>query len=89
MITIRQVKTKKSSTSAIIRSAAFVRGFNEVKKGIALVYDAYPPDANKQWDYERGRLFGLRFHGALKTGAKVNYSAAVMLGVEFHNKSLI
>jgi hypothetical protein len=86
---IRQVQTKNTTTSAVIRSRAFVLGFNEVKTGRPLNYDAYPYDSNKQWDYERGRQFALCFNGALKQGAKVSYTAAMMLGVELHRKSII
>ena len=86
---IRQVPTKNTTCTAVIRSSAFVKGFGEVKAGKPLNYDAYPCDCNKQWDYERGRQFALLFNGALKKGAKVTMSAAVMLGVELHRKSII
>jgi hypothetical protein len=86
---IRQIPTKNTTTTAVIRSSAFVKGFGEVKAGKPLNYDAYPHDANKQWDYERGRQFALCFNGALKKGAKVTMSAAVMLGLELHRKSII
>ena len=85
---IRQVQTTNTTTTAIIRSRAFVLGFNEVKTGRPLNYDAFR-DANDQWNYERGRQFGLCFNGALKNGAKVTHSAALMLGVEIHRKSII
>jgi len=86
---IRQVPTKNTTTSAVIRSSAFVKGFAEVKKGKPLNYDAYPHEANKQWDYERGRQFALCFNGTLKIGAKVSNTAALMLGIELHRKSII
>lgn len=86
---IRQIATKTTTTTAVIRSSAFVKGFGEVKKGKPLNYDAYPYDSNKQWDYERGRQFALCFNGALKNGSKVTHSAALMFGVELHRKSII
>ena len=86
---IRQVPTKNTTTTAVIRSSAFVKGFGEVKAGKPLNYDAYPHDANKQWDYERGRQFALCFNGTLKIGAKVSRTAAVMLGIELHRKSIV
>jgi hypothetical protein len=85
---IRQIQTKPTTTTAVIRSRAFVRGFNEVKAGKPLNYDAFL-DSNDQWNYERGRQFALLFNGALKKGAKVTMSAALMLGVELHRKSII
>lgn len=86
---IRQVQTKPTTTTtAVIRSRAFVQGFNEVKAGKPLNYDAFL-DSNDQWNYERGRQFALLFNGALKKGAKVTMSAALMLGVELHRKSII
>ena len=86
---IRQVQTKQTSTASVIRSSAFVKGFAEVKKGKPLNYDAYPYDANKQWDYERGRQFAILFNGKIKNGARVTYSAELMFGVELHRKSII
>jgi hypothetical protein len=86
---IRQIATKTTTTAAVIRTAAFARGFNEVKKGKPLEYDAFPYDANKQWDYERGRQFALLFNGAIKKGAKVTYAAELMFGIELHRKSII
>lgn len=86
---IRQVQTKLTTTAAVIRSSAFVKGFSEVKKGKPLNYDAYPYDTNKQWDYERGRQFALLFMGKIKNGAKVTYSAEMMLGIELARKSII
>jgi hypothetical protein len=85
---IRQIQTKPTTTTAVIRSRAFVQGFNEVKAGKPLNYDAFL-DSNDQWNYERGRQFALCFNGALKRGAKVTMSAALMLGVELHRKSII
>ena len=85
---IRQVPTKSTTTTAVIRSRAFVQVFNEVKAGKPLNYDAFL-DSNDQWNYERGRQFALCFNGALKKGAKVTMSAALMLGVELHRKSII
>ena len=85
---IRQIQTKSTTTTAVIRSRAFVQGFNEVKAGKPLNYDAFL-DSNDQWNYERGRQFALLFNGALKKGAKVTMSAALMLGVELHRKSII
>jgi hypothetical protein len=86
---IRQVPTKNTTTTAVIRSSAFVKGFTEVRKGKPLNYDAYPHETNKQWNYERGRQFALLFDGAIKKGAKVTYAAELMFGVELHRKSII
>jgi hypothetical protein len=85
---IRQIQTKSTTTTAVIRSRAFVKGFNEVKAGKPLNYDAFL-DSNDQWNYERGRQFALLFNGALKKGAKVTHTAALMLGIELHRKSII
>jgi hypothetical protein len=84
----RQIQTKSTTTTAVIRSRAFVQGFNEVKAGKPLNYDAFL-DSNDQWNYERGRQFALCFNGVLKRGAKVSQAAAWSLGLELHNKSII
>ena len=85
---IRQVQTKQTSIASVIRTAAFVRGFKEVKTGKPLNYDAFR-DANEQWNYERGRQFALLFNGAIKRGARVTYTAEHMFGIELHRKSII
>ena len=85
---IRQVQTKNTTCTAVIRSKAFVLGFTEVRNGKALNYDAFR-DANDQWNYERGRQFALLFPGKIKFGAKVSQAAAWSLGLELHNKSII
>lgn len=74
----RQVKTKDVSLKSIIHRAAFVRGFNEVKHGLPMDYDAYlndSDDTNDRWQYERGRLFAYGFNGSLKDGKRVTYEA--------------
>lgn len=72
---IKQISIiKKVPLARVMRSSQFVRGFNEAKKGKPLNYDAYN-DTNPQWYYERGRLFGFVFHGALKSGSKVTWPA--------------
>jgi len=59
---IRQVTTtKKRKLTACMRGKAFVKGFNDKRKGKPLDYEAFPYDTNAQWDYERGRLFACIF----------------------------
>ena len=84
---IRQVQTKNTTCKSIIRSKAFVTGFNEVRSGKPLKYDAFK-DVNDQWNYERGRQFGLLFSGHLKHGQKVTLNAAVNLGYALSIKAI-
>ena len=86
---IKQVPTKNTTCSAVIRSKAFVQGFYEARIGKPLNYDAFPYDTNKQWDYERGRQFAFVFPAKIKFGAKVSQAAIWALGLELHNKSII
>ena len=86
-MSIRQVKTKNTTIKGIMRSAPFVRGFSEARKGVALDYDAYA-DTNQQWAYERGRQFGLIFDGPLKCGKAVNRGAAVQLSLAIYRKEI-
>lgn len=73
---IRQVTTKMAGIQSIMRSAAFVVGFNEVRKGRPLNYEAFA-DPNSQWNYERGRQFSLIFNGPLKKGRTLNIGAVL------------
>jgi hypothetical protein len=58
-----------------MKSAAFNLGFQEIRKGKPMKYDAFPHDCNAQWFYERGRLFACIFTGKLKHGNKLNNAA--------------
>ena len=73
----KQIVTRNVKISTVMRSAAFMRGFNEARKGVAMDYDVFTEsgETSKRWNYERGRLFGFVYAGAIKTGAKVNYDA--------------
>lgn len=73
----QQVHTETATASSIMRSAAFVRGFKEVRKGIPMDYDAFsdPRDRQNRWNYERGRLFGCIYSQALKDGARLKGDA--------------
>jgi len=84
---IRQVKTKTTTIKGIMRSAPFVRGFNEARTGVALDYDAYA-DTNQQWAYERGRQFGFLFDGPLKIGQSINLGAALQFGMALSRKEI-
>jgi len=72
-----QVKTKSTKLRGIMRSAPFVRGFNEAREGVAMDYDAYhgQGETNARWAYERGRLLGIIFEGPLKDGHAVRHTA--------------
>lgn len=74
MAGVQGYKQKTSTAKSIIHKAAFVRGFNEVKKGIPFNYDAYPSMVEME-RYERGRMFAYSFHGDLKDGKRVLWSA--------------
>lgn len=84
---IKQVQTKNTTCRAIIRTKAFVTGFNEVRSGKPFNYDAYR-DSNDQWNYERGRQFALIFKGKLKDGAKVTWGAELNLSLALSQKSI-
>jgi len=87
---MKQVATVNASLLKVMASSAFVRGFNEVKKGKAFDYDAYEDPrernaTNKRWNYERGRLFGHVYSGPLKQGNKIDWSARLAMGIHFHS----
>ena len=51
----KQVETRPTNTSAIMRSADFLRGVDDVRAGRPPSFDEQMEDS---WGYERGRLFG-------------------------------
>lgn len=83
MTTIRQVKTKKVSLQTVMSRKSFMRGFAEAQKGVTMDYDAFNEDTNNRWQYERGRIFGLIYHGQLKQGQRVLYEAQVAYNEAF------
>jgi hypothetical protein len=84
----KQVGTKSTGMRGVIRSAAFVRGFNEARSGVAMDYDAYQErgQTNTRWDYERGRLLGLIYQGPLKYGHRVADTAVRALSEAYRQR---
>ena len=84
-----QVATRHVTLRAVMRSAAFVRGFKEARQGLPMDYNAYdkPRETNERWNYERGRQFGVLYAGAIKDGRTIkhdalwHYSAAIRLNL--------
>jgi hypothetical protein len=72
-----QVETRQAGFRSIMRTAAFVRGFREARKGLPMDYDAYHErgETNARWNYERGRLFGILFSEPLKEGPRITWPA--------------
>ena len=85
----RQVHTKQTGILGVMRTAAFSTGFKEARAGKPIRYEAYDHDANGQWDYERGRLFGLIFSGPLKVGRAINRGAAVQFSIAIGQKAIL
>lgn len=68
-----QIPTRTIKITTIMRSAAFVRGFKEARKGVPMDYDAFSGknEIPNRWNYERGRQFGFVYASTLKEGARV------------------
>lgn len=85
----QQVHTKQTGILGIMRTAAFSTGFKEARAGKPIRYDAYEHDCNGQWNYERGRIFGLIFTGPLKVGKAINRGAALQFSVAIGQKIIL
>ena len=85
-IDMTQINTRRTTLTAVMRSAAFVRGFKEAQNGVAMDYDAFttPRETTQRWNYERGRQFGFIFDGALKNGAAVRHEALLKYAGALH-----
>lgn len=72
-----QVETRQAGFRTIMRTAAFVKGFKEARKGLPMDYDCFSGhgETNARWNYERGRLFGPLFNGPLKEGPRITWPA--------------
>ena len=86
----KQVATTNTGLRGVMRSAAFVRGFNEAREGVPMDYDCYQDrgQTNTRWAYERGRLLGFIFQGPLKDGPAVRYTAVLAMA-DAHSAGLI
>ena len=84
----KQVGTKRVRLRGVMRSAAFVRGFWEVRRGEPMDYDAYQEQGqtNTRWDYERGRLLGLIYDGPLKHGHRVSDGAVRAMSEAYYER---
>jgi hypothetical protein len=82
-------KGKKITFTQLIRKAAFVAGFNAARSGKPFDYDAYRGDNAAQWSYERGRILGLTFTGAIKNGRDVTLAAVWAAHAAYSDKTMI
>ena len=79
----RQVATRACTAQSVIRSAQFVRAFNEARAGKPFDYAYLDTLTGRDvWAYERGRIFGIAYPDTkLKEGNRVTPGAIMMLGV--------
>lgn len=73
----------------LLWSKPFNRGFNEVRQGIAMDYDAYSNSVSDRWSYERGRQFAFYYEGKIKYGKEVSWNAINNAAVAFARKSIV
>jgi hypothetical protein len=86
---LKQVHTSQTGILGVMRSAPFVKGYSEARAGNPIRYDAYINNSNSQWNYERGRLFGLIFSGPLKVGKAINRGAALQFSIAIGQKIIL
>ncbi len=72
---MHNMDTSQGSAKAVLRSAAFSRGYQEAQRGLPLDDRAFVYDLQRQWNYERGRLFAACFKGTLKFKNKIRMEA--------------
>ena len=71
-------KTCNVTIRSILSCAAFMKGYDEAKKGLSINYDAFT--YREVWHYERGRQFAFCYDGRLKDGKRVHVDALYALG---------
>ena len=86
---MKQVRTSRTSTLAIMRRPAFDCGFEEVRAGLPARYDDH--DDDDYWAYERGRMFGYiaPLSMPLRINGKINPKALALCEAAFSRKLLI
>jgi hypothetical protein len=82
----KQIPVRTVKLRTIMRSAAFVRGFKEARKGLPMDYDAYgkASETTERWNYERGRQFGVVYAGAIKDGRSITLDAFLSYNRAIH-----
>ena len=85
---IRQVRTHKSTATAVMKRAPFTRGFKDAQKGKSFEPEAYST-GNDQWDYERGRQLAFIFNGPLKDKSQLNVGALLAFVDAIQQKVII
>lgn len=88
MAALQQVSTQPISLHSLMRSAAFNKGHKDVLAGKPLKYDAYRT-SNEQWQYERGRLFGLFYREPIKVSGAVKNSAMMAFAAAWKANHII
>lgn len=63
------IRTVKVAT--VMKSAAFRKGFNDVRSNRPFDYDYVDKNLGEAWRYERGRLLAIVYKGELKKGNSV------------------
>lgn len=86
---VDQMPIANLTLKQLMRSAAFVHGFNDARQGKPFDYNAYVNSAPKQWHYERGRMLGVMWDGPLKIGQKLTQSALYAAVNAFSRKEMI
>lgn len=84
-----QIKTRMGKVGGVMRSLAFVRGFQDKLAGRPFNPDAFPYDTDKQWRYERGRAFACIYQGPLKYKSVITYAAERAMQVALWDRSII
>lgn len=80
-------KTRNVTFRSIMRSAAFVKGYQEARKGLPPASDAFP--LATVWLYERGRQFAFCYDGRLKEGNKIRMDALIAFQHAWYARHII
>jgi hypothetical protein len=80
-------KTKSVPIQQVMRSAAFVRGFQEARAKKPFRDDAVSWEHS--WSYERGRQFAVIYSGPLKSGRRLVFAAVYAYHQALNSRAII
>ena len=80
--------TRAVKVASILRRAATIKGFTEMKTGKPFNAEAYR-DTREQWSYERGRVLGIVFAGQIKRGRDVTREAITAYAIAKRDGTII
>lgn len=85
----KQTETEAVTLVDVFKNRFFQFGLKEARNGVVFDPDKFRYDINHQWNYERGRLFGMMYKGRIVQGRGYSMKALYAFAMAIQNKEII